>query len=274
MEIYQVLDVTIPSIPPRSRLYCLEPMGVGSSSVECLTSYIARLAKEHCVTLKTLLTRVIFPSQGQDFTKRDHYIHLSSFWDQNCPSLNGSSSMASHWVAVMQSLTMCDSLRFLTMLTWSEVIAVNKVVRRRKAWCPTCYDEWRQAHQVLYDPLLWALFSAQMCPSHRRQLFTECPRCQASLPFLSPVAHPGYCPHCAGWLGGASAGEEATSTSIDRDDFERQYWIAQRVGELLAAAPDLTVEPAKEQIAPMLSLCVDHFTQGNVSVLAQKMEVS
>jgi len=65
--------------------------------------------------------------------------------------------MASHWVAVMQSLTMCDSLRFLTMLTWSEVIAVNKVVRRRKAWCPTCYDEWRQAHQVLYDPLLWAL---------------------------------------------------------------------------------------------------------------------
>ena len=94
------------------------------------------------------------------------------------------------------------------------------------------------------------------------------------MPFLSPVAHPGYCPHCAGWLGGASAGEEATSTSIDRDDFERQYWIAQRVGELLAAAPDLTVEPAKEQIAPMLSLCVDHFTQGNVSVLAQKMEVS
>ena len=73
---------------------------------------------------------------------------------------------------------------------------------------------------------------------------------------------------------GASAGEEAASTSIDRDDFERQYWIAERVGELLAAAPDLTVEPAKEQIAPMLSLCVDHFTQGNVSVLARKMEVS
>lgn len=274
MESYPVLDVTIPSIPPRSRLYCLEPIGVGSSSVECLASYIARLAEAHCVTLKALMMRVIFPSQGQDFTKRDHYRHLSIFWEQNCSSLNGSSSMAGHWVAVMQSLTSCDSLRFLTMLTWSEVTAINKLMRQRKAWCPTCYDDWRQAHQVLYDPLLWALNSVQMCPRHRRQLVTVCPRCRASLPFLSPVTHPGYCPHCVGWLGGASAGEEAASTSIDRDDFERQCWIAEQAGELLAAAPDLTVVPAKEQIARMLSLCVDHYMQGNISVLARKMNVS
>src|SRR6266567_2658548 len=250
MKSYQVWDETIPSIPPRSRLYCLEPIGVRTPSVECLTSYIARLAEEHCVTLKDLMTRVIFPSQDQDFTKPEHYRHLTTFWGQNCSSLNGSSSIAEHWVAVMQNLTSCDSLRFLTMLTWSEVTPIRKLVRQRKAWCPTCYDDWRQAHQVLYDPLLWALQSVQMCPRHRRQLVTVCPRCRASLPFLSPVALPGYCPHCAGWLGGALAGEEAASTSIDRDDFEKQCWIAVHTGELLAAAPDLAVVPAKEQIAP------------------------
>ena len=273
MESYQVWDVTIPAIPPRSRLYRLEPIGVGTPYVECLSSYIARLAEEHGVTLKALLMKVIFPSQGQDFTRLDHYRHLSQFWE-TCSSLNGSSSMARHWVAVMQSLTLCDRLRFLTMLTWSEVTAVSKLVRQRKAWCPLCYDDWRQGHQVLYDPLLWALKSVQVCPRHRRQLVTVCQLCQTTLPFLSPGARPGYCTRCAGWLGGASAGEEAGCTSIDREDSEKRCWIAECVGELLAVAPDLTVVPQKEQIASMLSLCLDHYTQGNISVLARKMNVS
>ncbi len=115
MESYQVWDVTTPSIPPRSRLYRLEPIGVGTSSVECLASYIARLAEAHCVTLKALMMHEIFPSQGLDFTEPHHYRHLSTFCEQNSSSLNGCSSMARHWVEVMQSLTSCDNLRFLTM---------------------------------------------------------------------------------------------------------------------------------------------------------------
>jgi hypothetical protein len=274
MGSYHVWDETIPAIPPRSRLYCMEPIGVRTPSVECLTSYIARLAEEHGVTLKSLMMHVIFPALGQDVTEADYYRRLSTFCEQNCSSLNGRSPMARQWVAVMQNLTSCESLRFLTMLTWSEVTAIRKLVRQRKAWCPACYDDWRQARQVLYDPLLWALKSVQMCPHHRRPLVTVCPHCQVTLPFLSPDAHPGYCTRCAGWLGGASAGEEATSTSIDRDYFDRQYWIAQRVGEMLAAAPDLIRAPSKEQIAYVLGLCVDHYMQGNISVLAQKMNVS
>ncbi len=117
--------------------------------------------------------------------------------------------MARHWVAVMQSLTLRDSLRFLTMLTWSEVTAVSNLVHQRKAWCPACYNEWRQAHQVVYEPLLWTLKSVRICPRHRQQLVTVCPHCRTALPFLSQVAHPGYCTRCAGWLGGTSAGEEA-----------------------------------------------------------------
>src|SRR6266568_1821109 len=148
MESYQVWDVTTPSIPPRSRLYRLEPIGVGTSSVECLASYIARLAEAHCVTLKALMMHEIFPSQGLDFTEPHHYRHLSTFCEQNSSYLN------------------------------------------------------------------------------------------------------------------------------DRDDFERQCWIAERVGELLAAARDLRVVTTKEQIATMLSLCVDQYAQGNVSVLARKMNVS
>lgn len=54
MESYEEWDMNIPAIPPRSRLYRLEPVGIGTPYVESLTSYIARLAAEHCVTPKNL----------------------------------------------------------------------------------------------------------------------------------------------------------------------------------------------------------------------------
>ena len=68
MERYEEWDMTIPPIPPRSRLYRLESIGIGTPYVESLTSYITRLAEVHCVSLKALIMWEIFPLQGQDFT--------------------------------------------------------------------------------------------------------------------------------------------------------------------------------------------------------------
>ena len=50
MERYEEWDVSIPPIPPRSRLYRLEPIGIATPYVESLTSDITRLAGEHCLT--------------------------------------------------------------------------------------------------------------------------------------------------------------------------------------------------------------------------------
>src|SRR5437016_5150277 len=43
------------SIPPRSYLYRVTPMGVGSANVESLTSYLARLAAAHDISPAVLL---------------------------------------------------------------------------------------------------------------------------------------------------------------------------------------------------------------------------
>lgn len=42
-----IWDMSVPDIPPRSRLYSLTPLGLNSPLVESLTSYICRLAYEH-----------------------------------------------------------------------------------------------------------------------------------------------------------------------------------------------------------------------------------
>src|SRR5215831_3382515 len=47
---FEKWDMAAPAVPPRSRFFNLSPAGLGTSMVECLTSYISRLAQAHSVT--------------------------------------------------------------------------------------------------------------------------------------------------------------------------------------------------------------------------------
>src|SRR5437016_2319425 len=42
-------DCEPPALPPRSRLYALEPIGIGTPHVESLTGYVSRIADAHAV---------------------------------------------------------------------------------------------------------------------------------------------------------------------------------------------------------------------------------
>jgi hypothetical protein len=46
-------------LPPRSRLYALEPIGIGTAFVESLSGYVARLAEAHSVSAGDLVGRVL-----------------------------------------------------------------------------------------------------------------------------------------------------------------------------------------------------------------------
>ncbi len=69
LTIYNSWDMTYPSIPARSRLFQLEPIGIGTPYVESLTSYIVRLAKAHCLLPRTLITKMIAPQLEQTFAR-------------------------------------------------------------------------------------------------------------------------------------------------------------------------------------------------------------
>jgi hypothetical protein len=49
------------TLPERSHLYHLRPIGVGTEGVESLTCYVARLAEAHNVGTGVLLTRELLP---------------------------------------------------------------------------------------------------------------------------------------------------------------------------------------------------------------------
>jgi hypothetical protein len=266
-------DLAPISIPPRSRLYHLEPVGAGTPNVESLTGYVARLAEAHSVPTKKLVVHELLPLLGRPHLSRPVNNALTSFWSNSTRALNGIRTLARDWVQVLEALTLRDDLRFSTLLTWSDVLTTNGLQRATRAWCPVCYEEWRESGQTVYEPLLWTLQEVVACPRHRRRLRLECPHqdCQHSLPLLAPWSRPGYCSRCERWLGvppeKGSLGDEA----LTEEELKWQTWVVDAVGELLAAAPGLSTPPPKASIAEALAVYVEQVTAGDAWELARRM---
>jgi len=272
--VYDIQDLENPLIPSRSRLYHLEPIGIGTPFVESLTSYVARLAQAHHVTPKSLVSYEILPFQGKDGKTARHYGRLAGFWLKGASSINGVGPAAREWVQTLQGLTLCSNLRYSTMLTWSEVIALNRLIRGRKAWCPNCYEEWKCAGHVIYEPLLWSIQGVSVCNVHRCFLSTECPYedCKSQESLLMQVSRPGYCSKCSRWLGIST--EFTYTNDIDRDtnEWKWQCWITSELGVLITAAPTIQ-PPQKAQIKSMINGCVEQIANGNMSELARLSNV-
>jgi TniQ len=234
--------------------------------VESLTSYLTRLAEAHSVFPRVLVAKEITPVVDPHLAGRATY-RSTGFWKQS-PVLNGVTSLAAGMIQALQQLTQRNDLRFLTMLPWKEVLADTRLVRRTRAWCPMCYEEWRVSHQEVYDPLLWALQDITYCSRHGVQLQQHCPNpdCGRMLYPLYSTAQPGYCTWCHQWLG-----QTLSFTQRGEEDWAWQAWINHAVGELLATAPTLSAFPSRENVAAALTVYEQMTTSRNA--FARQLQV-
>ncbi len=271
----EMWDLTRPVLPQRSQLYSLEPVSLGTPDVESLTGYIARLAEAHSVRTRILVVHKLVPLLGRPHLSKPVNSGLSAFWSKDARALNGTRCLASDWVQALESLTLRRDLRFLTLLTWVHVLPSRGLLRLKRAWCPECYEAWRQAGQVIYEPLLWTLEVVRICPYHRRRLSDRCPQpgCQQTSSVLAPRSRPGHCPHCERWLGNA-LGIQTPEEALSEEEWTWQTWVVDRVGELLASAPGLPNIPTQQNIASVINSCVEQVFQGNGKAFARRMQAS
>lgn len=251
-------------IPDHSRLYHLQAIGIGTLLAESLTSYVTRLAIAHCVATGILMER--------EFTK---YIQ-KSYGGANLhtiyhatAALNGTGSMATELVQMLEQLTLRNDLRFLTLLSWSELLPSRNLLRSHRAWCPVCYEHWHHSEEILYEPLLWSLQVVQVCPQHRQPLKQECPHCHKNNFVLAWRSRPGYCSKCEGWLG-ESTNDEPLEDIDSKIDWH--VWIAKSVGQLISACPQLP-SPSKERLVRNLLAYADFFTRGNIAAFARLLQM-
>jgi hypothetical protein len=248
-ELAEIWDVR-PDVPvAHSRLYCLEPVGIGTPAVESMTSYVVRLAEAHHILTSRLVVQEMMPNFKPKLCEKG-LAPMSGFW-QRSGSLNGIATWPADWVRLLQGLTGRNDLRYLTMLPWAAVLASPLLLRATRAWCPDCYAGWHAMGQPVYDPLLWALRVITMCPTHQKPLQTCCPYpdCGRSMLPLSPPARTGHCAHCGRWLGIADLKVPQDHLLLTESELRWQEWAALIVGELLMSAPRLGSFPTQDTLA-------------------------
>src|SRR5688572_4444847 len=134
--VFDSWDCTPPATPPRSRLYALQPIGIGTPFVESLSGYLARLADAHAVSVGNLVIReLLILAPIPLFHSSEPNILHGRFY-----AMNGLGERARKWVDALQAGTMQTDLRFLTLLPFADLLWPLALFRRRRAWCGECYE--------------------------------------------------------------------------------------------------------------------------------------
>lgn len=251
-------SLTLPIVPPRSILYSIPPIGIGTGDVEGLTSYICRLAEAHCVSPTNLLRYQIEPATGNGRVKAAKSVNLQSH-----PS--GDNRVAVRYVEALEYLTMQPNLSELTLSSWlmgkrpigniltslfvDRPISMLKTCRE---WCPDCLQEWQNSDREIYEPLLWSLSLVAICPHHDRWLERVCPHCAEIQPIFAAKTRVGRCSHCYAWLG---SGSKDPDRKDDRSGERKVWlsWLADRAFAVIAAPKHRPTAAIRQEIMDYLN---------------------
>lgn len=268
--IYEEWDLSPVQTPVRSTLYGLEPIGLETPWVESLTSYMIRLAQAHCVFPGIFLDKLIAPLVQEISYKTTRPAFTRGDGDRsNLISAPGVRAAAA--VEVLRLLTRRTDLSYLTLLPLQEVLLIRGLIRKSKAWCSSCYEEWRMNGQTIYDPLLWILLPVTHCIRHRQPLNDHCPNpsCSRPLPAMAWRSQPGYCPYCHFWLGRPPLNEGLSRVDVNDVETEWQRWVIENLGALLAAMSAISSPPTKLQITEKITYVVQQISAGNMGLFAR-----
>ena len=219
-------------MPPRSKLYCLAPLGMGTVEVECLTSYIQRLAWAYRVSSWVLVVQEVLPLYNGPYDLGSSPQRLGGFGRTRAMRLNGTGEVANAWVKTLEQLTGRSDLRVLTADPWASGLPNWGFLRTAPVWCPACYQQWQEQEQPVYQPLLWTLQAVTICLHHRQPLVEQCLFCQKKQSAIGAKVAPGYCTQCGQWLGM----QPTTEVGVDDEEFIWQQWVTSAIEELFFAS--------------------------------------
>ena len=265
---FECWDVTSPPIPPRTLLFPLEPIGIGTPFVESLTSYISRLAEVHAVTVSDLVGYVLAkcaPRDGPIVSARARDYRMGSGFHPGTHAINGLAEDARRWIIAAETATGLTSLRFLTLTPLKQAFCKQSLFRNVQAWCPACFADRRRAALPLYLPLAWHLRMIEVCAKHECPLENTCPDCGERFGQLDARARPGYCSRCGYWLGLSTPSRQVLSQERSSDD---TLWVATSAGDILASMPELDENHLRDILRENIAALVGQAANGSQRIFS------
>jgi TniQ len=268
---YQLIKEDALLLPKRSTYHHLEPIGIGTSAVESLTSYISRLAAAHRVSVATLYEFTIVPGLNKSYlADQDHLgpaSTLNAGFRNQIKNINGVGKVAREWVNLFEKLTLRRDLTRLTFLNWSEVLTPQKLHRNYQAWCPACYEEMRGSNGIIYQPLIWSVQVLKICYRHQVCLVDQCPQCNRQFLGLTRRLCLGFCPKCNYWLGSVVNLPSAECVLSD-SQLEWQKFVSNNICGLISFTQYDSLLPSKGNIGKWLQTFADQITNGKMQRLS------
>jgi TniQ len=273
LAMYNALNLCQPSIPPRSILYQLPPIGIGTHGVESLTSYINRLADAHCLTPGALIVEMIAPQVKSGLVRQITSRGLNTLFNRS-HTLNGTGELAYNFTQTLEALTLRNDLRSLTLLNWSDVLLTRGFMRIHKAWCPQCYHEWRVLGKNSYDPLLWSIASVTVCHVHQESLQDICPHChQNDLPLLTWQSRNAYCSRCSGLLSSNDFIPKTKTSNVNSSRLDSwNLFVVESLGDLVGFTSS-SHYPSKSQVHQKILTAINKTTAGNIAAFAKLLNL-
>jgi len=246
-------------MPPRSRLVCLEPLGMGTPFRESLGSYYMRLADAHSLHPTDMAWGAVFPENAP--TRRT----LDEGWRR--PYFSGICDAVQEWVQRLEGLTMAKGLGSMTMGFLRGRASMRGLVCQKNRWCPTCLKEDAK-DGIPYGRLLWTFQAVTCCPKHWTRLVERCD-CGADDTRASRLAKslPNICVKCSGDLGETQDLDPEVPTCTE-------FRQAKLVADLLMSELALNGEPPRRNLTHFLGDSVTKHGEGRAIRLARMLGIS
>ncbi|ACT47389.1 TniQ family protein [Methylotenera mobilis] len=260
-------DVTIDDIddrviiPPRSRLFGLAPIGIGSSVSEGLISYLIRLAGEHCISPKLMISAELLPQM-----RGVNAVRHAEFHTDYAKTLQSTGKFAQSFVKVTEQLTCRSDISLTTTLPWHAIVPSisSGLMTQHPKWCSRCLAADRVSGKAPYFRLVWGYKLYQVCLEHQTYLVDECPWCGKHQPFFPDHAVIDRCNYCYGWLG-----TQAVEEAIIND--EQRRWTSLAIEDMVSHGLQARNELTGEMFRGKLMSLVNTYADGHKTRLSEML---
>jgi hypothetical protein len=270
LRLMEVWDLRVPVTPPRSQVFPLAPIGVGSPGVESVTGYCVRLANEHSISTAQMVVALLAPNMATARVKNQRRNALGSMLAIAGSSFNGLDLWAEESVDALQCLTGLDTPKGLSFVPWRGALSHWALLRKGRYWCPCCYEDDLRGSAVPYERLMWSVAAVQFCPTHHARLEWKCRACGRTQAPLANNSRAGYCAYCGGWLGLVEA--DPSLRFCDENDYELR--VSERIGHLVAAGCDASMRADRGTMSRGVSRLIRLKCNGVLARLARDARIS
>lgn len=251
----------------RTRLYSIEPMGLGTPFVESLISYIVRLSEVHNLTVASFISYVCAPlNEKTTYIYSYHSSKVSSSFYKVAQTMLGRSELGEAFRSIISQLTQRDDIHSLTISNWGFISPGKMIINKSKHWCGKCYSEWQANGKPIYDPLIWSLNEIKICSIHKTKLLKACPHCNKGIPVLNGKSMTARCIYCY-----KSLCQEGINDELSLDEISFHTWVSTSIEELLLEGGD-TIDSLSISIA--IKNYRDVYCNGLTNILINKLHLS